>query len=110
MFVENYGFSNGDWLGPGFRDVGNPSHEAYGPDGIVWSTAAAFNPDTGENKVKRCFSFSTKQTELSQRVVYKIDPISKTRDVVGEFKYAAADLALCLEPGFRLEFTEFGTP
>jgi len=85
MFVENYGFSNGDWLGPGFRDVGNPSHEAYGPDGIVWSTAAAFNPDTGENK----------------RVVYKIDPISKTRDVVGEFKYAAADLALCLEPGFR---------
>ena len=72
MFVENYGFTNGDWLGPGFRDVGNPSHEAYGPDGIVWSTAAAFNPDTGENKVKRCFSFSTKQTELFRELCTKL--------------------------------------
>ena len=41
--IEDYPYTNGDWLGDGYRGLTNPSHEAYGPDGVVWSTVAAIN-------------------------------------------------------------------
>ena len=41
--IEDYPFSNNDWLGDGYRGLTAPSHEAFGPDGIVWSTVAAVN-------------------------------------------------------------------
>ena len=46
--IENYPYSNRDWLGEGYRGLTNPSHEAYGPDGEVWSTVAAINFGGGQ--------------------------------------------------------------
>ena len=37
---EDYPFSNDDWLGEGWQSITNPSHEAYGGDGVIWSTVA----------------------------------------------------------------------
>ena len=37
---EDYPFSNDDWLGEGYQSITNPSHEAYGGDGVIWSTVA----------------------------------------------------------------------
>ena len=37
-----------------------------------------------------------------QRIVYKVDPVSKVREVVGEFEYpAVVNMSLCGEPGVR---------
>ena len=46
--IEDYPYTNGDWLGEGYFALTNPSHEAYGPDGVVWSTAAAINFGGGQ--------------------------------------------------------------
>ena len=35
---EDYPFSNDDWLGEGYQSITNPAHEAYGGDGVIWST------------------------------------------------------------------------
>ena len=37
---EDYPFSNDDWLGEGWQSITNPAHEAYGGDGVIWSTVA----------------------------------------------------------------------
>ena len=37
---DDYPFSNGDWLGEGWNTITNPSHEAFGGDGVIWSTVA----------------------------------------------------------------------
>ena len=44
---EDYPFSNDDWLGEGWQSITNPSHEAYGGDGVIWSTVAVkkFEPN-----------------------------------------------------------------
>ena len=49
---EDYPFSNDDWLGEGYQSITNPAHEAYGGDGVIWSTVAAkkFEGDQIVNK------------------------------------------------------------
>ena len=44
---EDYPFSNDDWLGEGWQSITNPAHEAYGGDGVIWSTVAVkkFEPN-----------------------------------------------------------------
>ena len=38
--LEAYPFSNDDWLGDGYQSISNPAHEAYGGDGVIWSTVS----------------------------------------------------------------------
>ena len=48
--VERYHYNDSGWTGD-YSTQGGPAHEAYGPDGVVWSTAEAFNHATGQSKV-----------------------------------------------------------
>ena len=36
-----------------------------------------------------------------QRVVYKVNSTSRSREIIGEFQYANANLSLCTGPGVR---------
>ena len=38
---------------------------------------------------------------LKQRVVYKVNATSRSREILGEFQYANANLSLCTGPGVR---------
>ena len=58
---EDYPFSNDDWLGEGWQSITNPSHEAYGGDGVIWSTVAVkkleYNEAVGGNKIHSRVSY-----------------------------------------------------
>ena len=45
---ESYPFDNEPW-NDGWHSITNPSHETFGDDGIIWSTAATFRISQDEN-------------------------------------------------------------
>ena len=56
---EDYPFSNDDWLGEGYQSITNPAHEAYGGDGVIWSTVAVkkFEENAISDKIHSRVSF-----------------------------------------------------
>ena len=47
---ESYPFDNEPWdADDGWHSITNPSHETFGDDGIIWSTAATFRISQDEN-------------------------------------------------------------
>ena len=77
---DDYPFSNGDWLGEGWNTITNPSHEAFGGDGVIWSTVAVMKVEANaisdkllsrvKLQCKECKFYSTFQrdwyTKLNQ--------------------------------------------
>ena len=55
--VESYPYNDNGWTGD-YSIITSPAHEAYGPDGVVWSTAGAFNYATGQTKVMLKYELS----------------------------------------------------
>ena len=84
-YLEHYQYDDGDWTN-GWQTIQSPAHEHYDQNGKIWSSAGMIKQD-GDTV------FHLK------RVVFTLDPVTRRREIVGEFPYEDIDLTLCTGMG-----------